>query len=607
MGVHTHEDDGCVAVADVEAVVNNGAIDDESIASASAGTRAALLAVAGVATAALAACGLDNPGNPQNTKAREYGAASGNTDRPAAADPANAPSKIDAARFLTQATFGITSPEQVDALQTQGYAQWLWDQTRAPSMLHSSYLDWQRMRNRADYRVDEAMSYEAIWQHWLHGEDQLRARTAFALSQIIVVSNTAPDLPPAAMSSWMDMLTRHAFGTYRALLQSVSLHTAMGYYLNMQGNAKADPSKGMHPNENYAREVLQLFSIGLVQLNLDGTPKLDAQGRTIATFDEAVVKGYSRAFTGWTTVGAKSFVEFEESDPNNWREPMVPVPQYHETGTKQLLDGQVLAAGGTPESDLAAALDSIANHPNVAPFITRQLIQRFVTSNPSPAYVARVATVFNDNGAGLRGDLGAVVRAVLLDAEARTPGIHAQGPLQGRFGKLREPVIRYANLLRGLGAKSQDGSNRIHALNNGDQSLGQSPLLAPSVFNFYSPNFRPAGEMATKGLVGPEFQITTEATLVSSLNTMVDLVEHGGHGWGDGRLELDTTAWREAAASPTGLIDRIDTVFFTKQMLPSTRERMTALVQSVPAGDAAKRVRLALTLTIVSPDFVVQV
>ena len=284
------------------------------------------------------------------------------------------------------------------------------------------------------------------------------------------------------MSSYMDLLNRNAFGNYRTLLREVTLHPAMGYYLNMIESEKDDEARGIHPNENYAREVLQLFSIGLVQLNIDGTPKVGTDGKPLATYGEAQVKGFAKAFSGWTFASQNpsqpdSFHDANEELDSNWTTPMRAFASAHSPGPKALLNGVTLPAGQTPEKDLDDAIDVIFNHPNVGPFIGRQLIQRLVTSNPSPAYVARVARTFNDNGSGVRGDLKAVVRAILLDPEARDVSLAAGD----RYGKQREPVVRFASFLRALGAKSRNGINSIHYLDSADNGLGQSPLLAPPV------------------------------------------------------------------------------------------------------------------------------
>jgi uncharacterized protein (DUF1800 family) len=512
------------------------------------------------------------------------------------------------ARFLTQATFGpkATSIERVKAI---GIPAWIDEQLARPADSHMAYINAAKLR-RTDamgksYYAEED-SYEAIWQQWLFGQDELRARMSFALSEIMVISNIAPDLEPDAMSSYMDMLNTRAFGTYRELLGAVALHPAMGYYLNMLGSEKED-GKNKFPNENFAREVLQLFSVGLYQLNTDGTRKVDGNGVPLATYDEGTVKGFARAFTGWTFAGndpnnPKKFDRPEES----WTQPMIAFPSKHEPGTKKLLSGVVLPANQTPEKDLNDALDNIANHPNVGPFIGRQLIQRFVTSNPSPAYIGRVAAVFDNNGRGVRGDLGAVIKAVLTDPDARSIALMADA----KFGKQREPVIRFANILRAFNATSTNGRNNIHYLDSADDALGQSPLLSPSVFNFFSPNYTRPGRLAQAGVVGPEFQITNEIQTIGTANFFYDLVKNEGYGSGDSRLKLNLTEVKALANNPAALIDHMTGLLTYGELSATTRQQMVDAVTAVPFNnrdsDRTWRVRTALTLFALSPDFVIQ-
>lgn len=520
-------------------------------------------------------------------------------------------SRRDAARLLTQGTFGIRTPEEVTAVQQEGVEHWLWRQFNAACALHTSYLDLQRARE-TNGQANEEMSYEAVWRQWLFEGGQLRARMAFALSQIMVISNVAPDIKPYAMSSYMDMLNRRAFGNFRDLLKEVTLHPAMGYYLNMLQSKKEDTQKGTHPNENFAREVLQLFTIGLVNLNADGSVQQDAQKQPIPTYNESVVKGFARAFSGWSFGGEgnadpKLFYKAQYDLDANWVVPMKPFAKYHETGTKQLLGSTVLPAGQTPEKDLDDAIDNIFQHPNVGPFIGRQLIQRLVTSNPSAAYIGRITAVFNNNGFGVRGDLRAVVKAILTDVDARGD----DAPSRARYGKQREPVIRLANVLRAFGAwtPSPAGRTELHYLDSPEEGLGQSPLLAPSVFNFFSPNYRQAGPLAQAGLVAPEFQITTETSVVSCYNTFARLFSQEGYGWGkQSRLFLNFASWEALALKPQEMVDRMDLLLCNAQMSAATRTRLLTLIKALPSTSwqIRDRVKQAFTVLAVSPDFVIQ-
>ncbi len=507
----------------------------------------------------------------------------------------------DAARFLTQATFGIQSIDQIAALQNQGYDAWLNQQF---AMQAGGHVDYINARVAAGDKPDEERAYEAIWQQWLNEPGQLRARMSFALSQIFVISNIAPDLNTYAMSSYMDMLNRNAFGNYRQLLEDVTLHPAMGYYLNMIQSKKEDPAKGTHPNENYAREVNQLFSIGLVKLNQDGTRQLDGNGAPIPTYDQSVVQGFAAAFTGWNFAGSEA-ANPRDFDPakENWLQPMEPWESYHDKNPKTLLDGFVTPANQTARQDMKIALDTIFNHPNVGPFIGRELIQRLVTSNPSPAYIGRVAAAFANNGAGVRGDLRAVVRAVLMDPEARDLSLVTLPT----WGKQREPVIRFANLLRGFNAASPSGRNKIWYLDSADEGLNQSPLLAPSVFNFFSPNYRQPGPLAAAGLSTPEFQITTETSMVGGLNFFYRLVKNGYYGDGDTRLTLNYALLNSLAADPPKLVDQLNMQFYCGLMGDQTRTVILNALNAITGSNQVRdRVRAALTLMVMSPEFVIQ-
>ena len=522
---------------------------------------------------------------------------------------ATAQARNSASRFLAQATFGPRTAD-VNALLASGYDAWFTQQFAMQARPHLTYLEEAKARHIAasttgmgNYQDED--SYQAIWQQWLLGPDQLRARMSFALSEVMVISNTAPDIYPEAMSSYMDTLNKYAFSTYRELLEAVALQPAMGYYLNMMGSEKEDAARNIRPNENFAREVLQLFSIGLYQLNLDGTRKLDGAGKPISSYDEDIVKGFAQAFSGWNFAGNDTSKPDSFDHPKeDWRSPLQAWPAKHSTGTKKLLNGVTLVAGQSPQADMKAALDNIANHPNVAPFISRQLIQRFVTSNPSAAYIGRVSAIFENNGRGTRGDLASVIKTILTDPEARIAPTIATG------GKQREPVIRFANILRGLDGKSKNGINGIDYLDSADNALGQSPLLAPSVFNFFSPNYTRPGKLAAAGMVAPEFQITNEIQTIGTANFFYNLVRDGGYGYGDSRIELDFSGAKAVADDPVKLVDYLEAKFTYGQLSSAMRQVMTQSVAEVAydTSDWSKtlRIRTALTLLALSSDFVIQ-
>ncbi|HXO21584.1 MAG TPA: DUF1800 family protein [Thermoanaerobaculia bacterium] len=514
--------------------------------------------------------------------------------------PGGPPTARDAARFLTQATYGPT-PDDVAALQAEGFDAWLAQQFQAPLASHLTYLDAAAAAGE-DLSSNQVM--ESIWQQAVQGPDPLRQRVALALSEIFVVSDdsSALDNQPEALASYMDVLERDAFGNFRQFLEDVTLSPAMGVYLNMLGNDKEDPAAGQNPNENYAREILQLFSIGLVKLFPDGTLQLDARGLPIPTYNQETVMGLARVFTGWSFGGNDTTNPDLFYNPvEMWRIPMEPWPSHHSDGPKQLLDGASTAAGLTPGQDLQQALDDIFNHPNVGPFIARLLIQRLVTSNPSPAYVYRVAQAFADNGHGVRGDLQAVVRAILRDYEARAEAVTAN---QG-YGHLREPIVRLGGLLRAFNATAPSGKYRLWNLEDPTFALGQNPLRATTVFNFFKPDFSLAGPVASAGLVSPEFQILSETSAIGGANFMRGLI-YDGYGNGADLITLDFSRQLALAADPAQLVDSLDLLLMSNGMSPAMRAILVATLSDPSLADPGDRVRAAVRLIVTSPEYLVE-
>lgn len=441
-----------------------------------------------------------------------------------------------------------------------------------------------------------------FFRNALTGPDQLRQRVAFALSQIMVVSGIEIN-QPYGMADYQNLLLKDAFGNYRQLLEDVTLSPVMGHYLDMASNDKPNPSKGINPNENYAREINQLFSIGLVQLNADGSSKLDGNGQPIATYDQSVVEGFSSVFTGWTypPVGSAA-AKFP--DPLNYDGQMVAIPEHHDPGAKTLLNGSVLPAGPNPATapsqaaDLKQALDNIFNHPNVGPFIGKQLIQQLVTSNPSPAYVSRITATFNDNGHGVRGDLQAVVRAILLDAEAR-----GDANSDINFGKLREPVLLLASVLRGIGGATQSDGEYLRGAS---AAMSQNVFQAGSVFNYYPPSYPLHGTT----LVAPPFGIYDPTTAVNRSNTVLRLlgpaIAADGSVAGATGTSLDLSAWQTAAADNATLIGKINQQFFHGAMSPTLQNTLAQNLNNIPVSDPADRARSALYLALASPEYQVE-
>ena len=506
-----------------------------------------------------------------------------------------------AARFLTQATFGADA-ESIAAVQANGYSSFLDQQFAAPVTLHLPYVDAYEAAHPGTTSIDQTQ--QAWWRAAITGPDQLRQRVAFALSEIFVVSDQNGDLgqQPFGMSGYYDLLLNDAFGNFRELLEEVTLSPVMGVYLNMLLNDKPNPATGTSPNENYAREVMQLFTVGLNKLNPDGTLLLDSQSRPITTYDQNVVIGLAHVFTGWSWAPVSGSPQWSFY-PQNYRAPMLAFPDHHDTGQKRVLDNVVLPAGQTQSQDLKDALDIIFNHPNVGPFISRELIQRLVTSNPSPAYVYRVAKVFKDNGQGGRGDLKAVVRAILLDYEAR----NQTAPTTNTFGHEREPVVRYANLQRAFHASAANG---IYDIPWPQDSLGQLALDSPTVFNFFEPSYAQPGPIAASGLVSPEFQITTDTTVVTSINYLRSLIYTNADPNYPGNIVLNWTPAQLALAdTPSALVDSLNALLMSGQMPDAMRttiiNRVGQLSATSPNVATARlnRARAAAYLIIASPQF----
>jgi uncharacterized protein (DUF1800 family) len=518
------------------------------------------------------------------------------TPSPTPTPPATPITAAEAARFLLQAQLSARD-EDITAVQSKGYAAWLDEQMSAPS--HTTGWDWLTAQgyNRLDVRYNQHYTDFMMWNQLIAAPDSVRKRVALAWSEIIVVSTsgTDGDTPSFSMAAYWDLLNRNAFGSYRQLLQEITLNPAMGGYLNTKGNQKENAATGRVPDENYAREVMQLFSIGLYQLNIDGTLR---GGAATETYGPSDVSNLARIFTGYNLnkTGHQAAVY-----PVAYRNPMVATASRHSNLEARFL-GATVPAGADPATRLTQALDIIANHPNVGPFIGRQLIQRLVTSNPSAAYVGRVAAVFNNNGAGVRGDLRAVTKAVLLDTEARgDPSLKAPS-----WGKLREPMLRFVQWARTFSVTSSDNRWILYSLEN---DLGQSPLRSPSVFNFFRPGYVPAGTaLASTGQPAPEFQITNENTVATYINFMRDRIAYGYSSDGS---KLAASYARELALvnDPAALVARLNLLLTANQLSPATvstiRDAITTIKTDTEAG-RNNRVWAAVLLVMSSPDYIVQ-
>ncbi|PYJ11518.1 MAG: hypothetical protein DMF06_02450 [Verrucomicrobia bacterium] len=502
--------------------------------------------------------------------------------------PSGTPTVADAGRFLSQATFGPTTA-LIATVQSQGFDAFLNDQFTAPPSSHLAFMDASGVNPPTITQTNDAW-----WTYAISAPDQLRQRVAFALSEILVVSNTTGNLgnQPGALPAYYDVLVNGAFGNFRQLLENITLNPAMGRYLDMLKNDKANTAGTRLPNENYAREIMQLFSIGLYHLNLDGSLTLSSVGLPIATYDQQAILGTAAVFTGWTYAQTTNPPVF--NPPADWRNPMVNVVSHHSTDPKTILNGVLIPGGQTAAQDFATTLDTIFNHPNVGPFICRQLIQRLVTSNPSPGYLYRVTAVFNDNGQGVRGDLKAVVRAILLDYEARGSAKTTQGA-----GHQREPVIRLTNLLRAFNATSMDGKFSVR---NAFTNLGEEAMHSPTVFNFFTPDYERPGAIADAGLKSPEFEITTETTAVTVANYLNTAI-YSTLGPSTNRITLNLSAEQALAANPSQLVDHLNSLLLANNMSTEMRNILVNAITQIPADNPTERAKTAVYLVINSPEF----
>lgn len=516
---------------------------------------------------------------------------------PSAAAPQSAaptlprPTPGQASRFLAQATFGPT-PADIEAVVRDGYAAWLDRQLAMPPS--QTHFDWllQQGKNTEEFKGNgiNAPLESTLWRKFISAPDQVRTRVAFSLSEIFVVgvSSITASWPLFGAAGFMDLLAEHALGNYRDLLAAVSQNLSMGCMLTYRGNRKEDPKTGRHPDENYAREIMQLFSIGLLELEPDGSLKM-VDGKPVETYTNADVQGLAKVFTGWDINGPETDVEFH-------RRPMALNNALHSLAEKRFL-GAVIPPGTDGHLSLKRAIDVISAHPNVGPFIGTQLIQRLVTSNPSRAYVRRVSAAFDDDGTGARGNLKAVVRAILLDPEARNPDLNAPD-----WGKVREPILRFSGWARAFGANSTNGVWAMPDTTDNTIRLAQSPMRSASVFNFFRPRYvPPVTELARRHLVAPELQITDETSVAGYLNFLAIYVDRG---WED--LQTSYAAEIALAPDPAALVARVALLLAGDAFSDRTAAAIAQAVSSIPPERPRDRVRAAITLVAASPEYLVQ-
>lgn len=546
--------------------------------------------------------------------------------------------RSEAWRFLNHATFG-PSEADVARLNSIGYTAWLDEQfAMAPETTYRAFME----QRDAELKVDEPANggradqvVEGFYTRALTDPSQLRQRVVFALSEIFVVSlyNTDIRARPTLVAGYIDTLNANVWGSYRTLLEAVSKSPAMGMYLSFRGNEKEDNTIGRIPDENYAREVMQLFSIGLHEMNMDGTPVLAGNGQPKVSYTSEDVQGLAKIFTGWGFYRGPAYAGQNEHDcfigvtacldPEGAYRPMVAYPAFHSTSATAFLGVNLPARSGSdPQADLKIALDTLANHKNVAPFFSRQLIQRLVTSNPSPAYVSRVAQKFVETN----GSIKEVVKAILMDAEALGSPYHALDS----DGKLREPVLRLTALLRaftfdgpGLKSGSQRAKNvGITATGDASSSFGQLPWNSPSVFNFFRPGYvPPQSKSASLGMVLPEMQIASEISVTGYVNSVMSVLTNGiGKVGSQAGVRLDLTTQRPLAKVPSDLVSDLSNRLLGGIMTQALRNDITAALETIPvpalneAGTNTadinsaldKRVNAAILMTAVSPEFLIQ-
>jgi uncharacterized protein (DUF1800 family) len=512
------------------------------------------------------------------------------------------PTRKDAARFLMQATLGATT-EDIAEVCALGFEPWIDAQFRIPTSIAHEEV-YRHIAAGIPYQI-----HHAWWRQILTGKDLLRQRMAMALSEIFVISEVSLNFVAWEVMEYYDDLAQMAFGHWRELLKAVSMDPLMGHYLSHLRNRKADPALQRYPDENSAREVMQLFSIGLWELNEDGTRRVE-QGREIPTYDNTAVTNFARVFTGLGFGGPLADANKPEDflhAPPDYSNAMKLWEGEHDQDEKVLLRGVRLPAfAGAPGrraiDDIDDAMDNLFHHPNVGPFFGRLLIQRLVTSNPSPGYVRRVATAFADNGRGERGDMKAVIKAILLDPEARNPAANSV-----TAGRLREPYLRYVRLARTFKARSQERSFKIND-HNTLLTINQSLLNAPSVFNFFLPDYQPPGPLAAAGLYAPEFQIMTSSTAITSVNRYNRMI---GDGFGEiaddpGIMRLSFEEELEVADDPEALIDLLDLKMACGALSEETKQILLTAYREMPADASAEtRVKMIAQLISLSPDFAV--
>ena len=507
--------------------------------------------------------------------------------------------QVEAARFLSQSTFG-PSMSTVEYLQSIGYEAWINEQVSIAPTYHATLQEGPH-QNRNAVRITAWM--KAV----LLGQDQLRQRMAYALSEILVVSQNEGELirHQDSLINYYDQLIAHGLGNYRDLLGVLSVNPIMADYLSFSGNEKSEGAQKV--DENYARELLQLFTIGVHKLNLNGTLQKDELGNPVANYNQDTIENLAKVFTGWCYKDPYQN-KFCNLHARNLTDPLEPWEEYHDTSEKVLFDNQIIPANQTAQQDMDTALDIIFAHPNVAPYISKLLIQRLVTSNPTPDYVARVAAVFNDNGSGIKGDLTAVAKAILLDDEARMGHITSVDI----FGKMREPITRMTHFWRALDVQVLAENLVFYYL---QEDIGQAPLTAPSVFNFFPADYAPEG-FSDFDLIAPETKFNNESSITTFMNYFMGHIYEGIF---ENTTQESAKRWRlysqyqpyvellEYENGVSLIIERINTLFSYGQMSTELQQAITDLIEDMRLdSNHYKMMAYVLMLVFMSSEFSVQ-
>jgi len=528
---------------------------------------------------------------------------------------------MEASRFLSQATLGADF-ETIQYVAQMGIEGWIDEQMQyQPASLlatlesvYAEVIEWYILNggDPAEFDIRPYWTHfnYAWWENHVNAPDLLRQRIALALSEIFVISFES-DLADQGfgLADYYDILLRNAFGNFEDLLLDVSLHPCMGYYLSHLNNPKEIIEENIHPDENYAREIMQLFSIGLYELNADGSRKTDTTGNWIPTYDQQDITELAKVFTG---LGVGDVMENPwVEDPafgigiyiGDLTQPMIMWENWHQPGTKTLLNDYVIPSGQSGMQDIRDAVHQLFMHPNVGPFIGKQLIQRLVTSNPSPAYIERITAVFNNNGQGIRGDMASVIKAILLDPEARS----CEALTQEHYGRLREPMTRYMHFTKAIPMEQYYG-RYWNVSHNFYLATNQTPLASRTVFNFFLPDHQPVGAISQNQLVAPEFQIHNSRTSVEYINQVNDWAVWG-YVMDDWEEENPYVTYNldeliPLARDPEVLINRLDVLFTHGSLSSSMRQIIKNAITPLINGDfRGDRVRLAMYLIMISPDY----